>query len=157
MRILKSGEPCPCCGIPIRDDLPRWKLLLLSYIAEGLSLIDAINALAEVMELPSSTDGGGALEEMTVPDPKPDAPVPTSSEAEEKRAIIQRLKDYRAAHGPGCLAVVSGRTARRKDRRISDDVLRHICADGAPKMPIADWRSIAKALDALEEKEAADV
>lgn len=89
--------------------------------------------------------------------PEPGTSVPTSSEAEEKRAIIQRLKDYRAAHGPGCLAVVSGRTARRKDRRISDDGLRHICADGAPKMPIADWRSIAKALDALEEKEAADV
>ena len=150
MRILKPGEPCPCCGMPILDDLPRWKLLLLSYIAEGLSLMDAINVLAEVMEFPPPTDGGGTLEKMTVPDPKPDVPVPTSSEAEEKRAIIQRLKDYRAAHGPGCLAAVSAKTARRKDRRISDDVLRNICADGAPKMPIADWRSIRKALDALE-------
>lgn len=149
MRILKPGEPCPCCGTPIRD-LPRWKLLLLSYIAEGLSLMDAINALAEVMEFPSPPDGAEAPEEATVPDPRPDAPAPTSSEAEEKRAIVQRLKDYRAAHGPGCLAAVSAKTARRKDRRISDDVLRHICADGAPKMPIQDWRSIAKALDALE-------
>ena len=157
MRILKPGEPCPCCGTPIRDDLPRWKLLLLSYIAEGLSLMDAINALAEVMELPPPADRSGTLEEVTVPDPKPDVPVSTTSEAEEKRAVVQRLKDYRAAHGPGCLAAVSAKTARRKDRRISDDVLRHICADGAPKIPIADWRSIGKALDALEEKEAADV
>ena len=51
MRIVKPGEPCPCCGAPI------WE-----------------------------------------------------------------------AHGPGCLAVVSAKTARRKDRRISDDVLRQICA-----------------------------
>lgn len=145
MRILKPGEPCPCCGTPIREDLPRWKLLLLSYIAEGLSLMDAVNALAEVVELSPPE-----ASEAAVLDPKPDATEATSSEAEEKRAVIQRLKDYRAAHGPGCLAVVSAKTARRKDRRISDDVLRQICAGGAPKMPIQDWRSIAKALDALE-------
>lgn len=145
MRIVKPGEPCPCCGAPIREDLPRWKLLLLSYIAEGLSLMDAVNALAEVVELPPPE-----ASEAAVPGPKPDAPEATSSEAEEKRAVIQRLKDYRAAHGPGCLAAVSAKTARRKDRRVSDDVLRQICAGGAPKMPIQDWRSIAKALDALE-------
>jgi len=75
MRIVKPGEPCPCCGAPIRE-----------------------------------------------------------------------------AHGPGCLAVVSAKTARRKERRISDDVLRQICAGGAPKMPIQNWRSIAKALDVLERK-----
>ena len=152
MRILKPGEPCPCCGTPIRDDLPRWKLLLLSYIAEGLSLMDAINVLAEVMEFPPPPDKAEAPEEVTAPDPRPDAPAPTSSEVEEKRAIVQRLKDYRAAHGPGCLEDVSAKTARRRDRRISDVVLRHICADGAPKMPIQDWRSIAKALDTLELK-----
>ena len=151
MRILKPGEPCPCCGTPIRDDLPRWKLLL-SYIAEGLWLMDAINALDEVMEFPPPTDGAEAPDEMTVPDPKPDAPAPAPTEAEEKRAIIQSLKDYRAVNGPGCLAAVSAKTARRKDRRISDDVLRHICADGAPKMPLEDWRSIGRALDILEQK-----
>ena len=150
MRILKPGEPCPCCGTPIRDDLPRWKLLLLSYIAEGLSLMDAINVLAEVMEVPPLPDKAEAPEEVTVPDPRPDAPAPTSSEAEEKRAIVQRMKDYRAVHGPGCLAAVSAKTAYHKNRRISDDVLRHICADGTPKMPIQGWRSIGKALNALQ-------
>lgn len=155
MRILKPSEPCPCCGMPIRGDLPRWKLLLLSYIAEGLSLMDAISALAEVMELPPL--GGAAVgPEESVPEPphspEPNIQVPISSEAEEKRAIVCRLKEYRSANGPGCLAAVSAKTARRKDRRISDDVLRHICADGAPKMPITDWRSIGKALDTLEQK-----
>lgn len=82
---------------------------------------------------------------------------PYQSEADEKRAILRRLKDYRAEHGPGCLAAVSARTARRKDRRILDDVLRHICADGAPKLPIADWRSIGRALDVLEQSGARDL
>lgn len=147
MRIVKPGEPCPCCGAPIREDLPRWKLLLLSYIAEGLSLMDAVNALAEVVELSPPE-----ASEAAVLDQKPDATEATSSEAEEKRAVIQRLKDYRAAHGPGCLEAVSAKTAYRKERRISDDVLRQICAGGAPKMPIQNWRSIAKALDVLERK-----
>lgn len=155
MRILKSGEPCPCCGTPIRDDLPRWKLLLLSYIAEGLSLMDAISALAEVMDLPPLGDAAVGPEE-SVPEPphspESNIPVPISSEAEEKRAIVCRLKEYRSINGPGCLDAVSAKTAWRKDRRISNDVLRNICADGAPKMPITDWRSIGKALDALEKK-----
>lgn len=151
MRILKSGEPCPCCGTPIGENLPRRNLIVLSYIAEGLSLMEAVNALAEVMELPPPS-GAGAPEEVTVSAPSPDAPALTSSVAEEKRAIVQRLTDYRAAHGPGCLEAVSAKTAYRKDRRISDDVLRQICAGGAPKMPVQDWRSIAKALDVLEKK-----
>ena len=130
---------------------------LRDYILESLArgvLVLTEDAACEVMELPMLDDVKLEPEgEPPVSSPQePDTPVPTSSEAEEKRAIIQRLKDYRAAHGPGCLAVVSGRTARRKDRRISDDVLRHICADGAPKMPLEDWRSIGRALDILEQK-----
>lgn len=128
---------------------------LRDYILESLSqgvLVLPEDAAWDVMELPPL--GGVEVEPEEVvpepPPPEPDTPAPTSSEAEEKRAIIQRLKDYRAAHGPGCLAAVSAKTARRKDRRISDDVLRNICADGAPKMPIEAWRSIAKALDQLE-------
>ena len=149
MRILKPGEPCPCCGQPIKEELPRGKMLLLSYIAEGVSLIDAINAISEVMELPPAVE---PLREGTPKARKMELPVPEVDEGDEKRAILQRLKNYRAAHGPGCLAAVSARTARRRDRRISDDVLRNICADGAPKLPIEDWRSIGRALDALEQK-----
>lgn len=153
MRILKPGEPCPCCGKPMRDDLPRWKLLLLSYIAEGLSLMDAINALAEVMDLPQP-DKAEALEEVIVSDPRSDAPAPTSSEAEEKRAILQRLKEYRSAHGRGCLDAVA--KATRSRGRINDNTLRMLLT-GDTQLPIADWRKIGRALDRLEAaREAAD-
>lgn len=130
---------------------------LRDYILESLArgvLVLTEDASCEVMELPQ-LGGVEVKPEKEVPvssPPEPTVPAHASSEAEEKRAIVQRLKDYRAVHGAGCLAAVSAKTARRKDRRISDDVLRHICADGAPKMPIQDWRSIGKALDSLEQK-----
>lgn len=38
MRILKAGEPCPCCGQPIPEGLSNKTMLLLSYIAKGMVL-----------------------------------------------------------------------------------------------------------------------
>lgn len=152
MRILKPSEPCPCCGMPIRGDLPRRKLLLLSYIAEGLSLMDAISALDEVMELPPL--GGAAVEpEESVPDlphsPESNIQVPISSEAEEKRAILDRLTAYRAARGLGSLEDVSKKTAHNKNARLSSDSLRMVLS-GEVKLSITDWRKIRRALDVLE-------
>lgn len=163
MIILKPGEPCPCCGQPIRDDLPRRKLLLLSYIAEGLSLMDTINAMAEVMELPPP---GGVMAEMskgTGLSATPEGPATDlysltegQSDAGEKRAIVQRLKDYRAASGLGSQEAVSVKTAHFKGQRVSTDQLRDICADRAPKLEMDAWRKISRALDILARKEAAD-
>ncbi len=150
MRILRPGDPCPCCGQPIPNGLSKEKvLLLLSYIAEGISLMDTINALSEMLDLPSL----GATEEKpeeTVIRPQ-EAPAPPDVSG-EKRAILQRLKDYRAACGMGSLEAVSVKTAHQKGKRLSTETLRDLCADRAPKMPIEDWRKIARALDALEQK-----
>lgn len=125
---------------------------LRDHIQESLCggiLVLPDDAPCEVMELP-------ALGRVEVAAPQEAQALPEVSEprgpAEEKRAIVQRLKDYRAAHGSGCLAAVSAKTAHRKDQRISDDVLRSICADGAPKMTMEDWRNIGRALDSLEGK-----
>ena len=126
---------------------------LRDYILESLAqgvLVLAEDASLEVLELPP-LGGVEVITEGTVPVLPENGE--TMSQAEEKRAIIRRLKDYRAAHRPGCLAAVSAKTAHRKSRRISDDVLRHICADGAPKLPMERWRSISKALDILEQEE----
>lgn len=133
---------------------------LRDYILQSLDknvLVLPEDASCEVLEL-SPLGGVAVAPEEVVTDaaaPEPDAEMIVSL-SEEKRAIAQRLRDYWAAHGPGCLAAVSAKTAHRKDRRISDDVLREICAGGAPKMPIQDWRCIGVALDVLEQREAAD-
>ena len=39
MRILKTGDPCPCCGLPIRLTDPD-ALRLLSLTADMLGLLD---------------------------------------------------------------------------------------------------------------------
>lgn len=129
---------------------------LRDYILQSLEktvLVLPEDASWELLELPPL--GGVAVEpeEVVTEDaaPEPDTEMIVSL-SEEKRAIAQRLKDYRAAHGPGCLAAVSAKTAHRKDRRISDNVLREICAGGGPKMPIQYWRCIGNALDTLEKK-----
>ena len=44
MKILKPGDPCPCCGQPIPDGLPTWNMLVLGYIAEGMAIKDMLDA-----------------------------------------------------------------------------------------------------------------
>lgn len=38
MRILKPGDPCPCCGQPIKEGLPTETIMLLSWLQEGKDL-----------------------------------------------------------------------------------------------------------------------
>lgn len=47
MRILKPGDPCPCCGQPIREDLPMATMMLLSYIQMGMELREAMKGAVE--------------------------------------------------------------------------------------------------------------
>ena len=133
---------------------------LRDYILESLTqgvLVLTEDASCEVMELPPL--GGVMVEAKEQPDLTPEAegqitnPERSASDQSggaEKRAIVQRLKDYRSTHGRGCLDKVSEKTAHRKEVRISADVLRDIVADRAPKMELSEWRKIARALDALE-------
>ena len=37
MRILRPGDPCPCCGLPIKTEDPL-KLLFLSRLEGGLAI-----------------------------------------------------------------------------------------------------------------------
>lgn len=47
MKLLKPGDPCPCCGRPIKEGLSTEKILLLSYIAEGIALAKAGQGVKE--------------------------------------------------------------------------------------------------------------
>ena len=52
MKILKAGDPCPCCGRPIPEGLPGPDMMLLSYIAEGMTLRDAMHIAGDVACVP---------------------------------------------------------------------------------------------------------
>lgn len=41
MKLLKPGDPCPCCGEPIKPGLPTETMVLLSWLAEGVALCRA--------------------------------------------------------------------------------------------------------------------
>ena len=38
MKLLKAGDPCPCCERPIKDGLPTETIIFLSWLAEGMVL-----------------------------------------------------------------------------------------------------------------------
>ena len=74
-----------------------------------------------------------------------------SSDGEKKRAILQRLKAYRAANGPGCLDAVA--KAARSPNRITAMVLRDVLL-GSAVLEMKDWLKIGRALDRLTENAA---
>lgn len=39
MRLLKYGDPCPCCGQPIPDGMTIKTIVLMSWLAEGKPLL----------------------------------------------------------------------------------------------------------------------
>lgn len=41
MRLLKPGELCPCCGMPIKEGLSVETIILLSWLQEGKELLKA--------------------------------------------------------------------------------------------------------------------
>ncbi len=43
MKLLKPGDPCPCCGRPIKEGLPTGTMIFLSWLAEGMALCRATN------------------------------------------------------------------------------------------------------------------
>ena len=45
MKLLKPGDPCPCCGRPIPEGLPEKRMLLLSWLAEGMALKKAMESM----------------------------------------------------------------------------------------------------------------
>lgn len=47
MKILKPGDPCPFCGTPIREGLPTKTMILLSWLAEGMTLRQAMESWEE--------------------------------------------------------------------------------------------------------------
>ena len=134
---------------------------LRDYILESLAqgvLVLTEDASCEVMELPSL--GGVETGEDQAPQvqeppveagPAQKKAVFCGQGASEKRKIMDRLKAYRLVHGLGCWTAV----AKASGGKLSEDQLRDMAA-GTAALPIGEWRLADKALDKLEQKEAAD-
>lgn len=142
---------------------------LRDYILESLAqgvLVLTEDASCEVMALPSL---GGVEVSREQPEPKaptgaiglidmssctgediektepPPVEITAGRNREEKQAILERLREYRRTHGLGCWTEV----ARKAGGTITPELIRDMLL-GLESPPIADWRKIAKTLDALE-------
>lgn len=47
MKILKLGDPYPCCGQPIKAGLPMETMILLSWLQYGKELTEALKGAGE--------------------------------------------------------------------------------------------------------------
>lgn len=127
----------------MRDDI-------LESVKRGV-LILGLSDICEVMELPPlggvAVEAAGKQEALTSNTSPPSL---IQDDAVVKRAIFQRLTDYRKKNGLGCLEKVAEKTAHFKAERLSTEALRMVITGDAPKMGMAEWEKISKALDALE-------
>ena len=83
-------------------------------------------------------------EDMEEAEPPP-VEITAGRNREEKQAILERLREYRRTHGLGCWNGV----AKKAGGNITPELIRDMLL-GLESLPIADWRKIAKTLDALE-------
>lgn len=130
---------------------------LRNYVAESLRTGVLVLGVDETWEVANLPELGGAVVQGLQPDKKRDCPgqEPPKEDKEtshfsgpgarEKRRIYDRLRQYRAGNGLGCLTVlsdVSGGTVTETDLR---DAL------AANRLPMEVWQRIDKALQAVDE------
>lgn len=123
---------------------------LRQYVRESVSqgvLVLAEGMQMEVLSLPelgADTSYKGEGEEPSA--------VPTGRGAEEKRAIQERLKAYRRAHGLGCFRVV----AQAGEPELTETILRGMVS-GTASYPLSSWRAASRALDRAEQQKGEEV
>lgn len=122
---------------------------LRQYVRESVSqgvLVLAEGMQMEVLSLPElGADTSPKGEE------EPSA-APTGRGAEEKRAIQERLKAYRRAHGLGCFRVV----AQAGEPEVTETMLRGMVS-GTASYPLSSWRAAGRALDRAEQQKGEEV
>lgn len=118
-------------------ELPTLSGVEIAHL-EGAEIPSAVRPAADAGSL-SSVEAAAEAEVVSQHQPA----------AEEKQAILQRLKAYRDAHGLGSLENVSQKTARNKAQRLSADILRMVLT-GDTTLPMDEWMKIGRALDLLE-------
>lgn len=57
MKPLKTGDPCPCCGMPIKSTSPEMFRLLTNIRDFGFSLRDAERVAALLKKEQEAADG----------------------------------------------------------------------------------------------------
>ena len=76
-----------------------------------------------------------------------------SAAGDEKRAIKERLRAYRAAHGLGCLEQVASKIRHWRGHPDLDTAALRGLLTGDTVLSLVEWRRVGRALAALEAEE----
>lgn len=166
-------------AVPEPERLDAWRENVRLGLASGVIVLGRDSAL-EVMELPAEIcpvmveaegllikDGLPALmadePELEPIDPAAEAEPLRSRDVavlfdaatgEEKRAILQRLRDYREAHGRGCLEAVASKIKHWRGHPDLDATALRGLLTGDTVLSLVEWRRVGRALAALEQEDA---
>ena len=166
-------------AVPEPERLDAWRENVRLGLASGVVVLGRDSAL-EVMELPAEIcpvmveaqglliqDGPPALmadePELAPIDPADEAEplrsrdvarLTDSAAGDEKRAIQGRLRDYRAAHGLGCLEQVASKIRHWRGHPDLDAAALRGLLTGDTVLSLVEWRRVGRALAALEQEDA---
>lgn len=166
-------------AVPEPERLDAWRENVRLGLAAGVLVLGRDSAL-EVMELPAEVcpvmveaeglliKGGtpalmGGEPELEPIDPAAEAEPLRSRDVaalfdtaagDEKRAIQARLRDYRAAHGLGCLEKVASKIRHWRGHPDLDAAALRGLLTGDTVLPVVEWRRVGRALAALEQEDA---
>lgn len=122
-----------------------------SYEVMELPPLGGVEVSQEKTEPEAPTGTLGMIDMSSYTDENADEPPPVEIAAgrnkEEKLAILERLREYRRAHGLGCWNGV----ARKAGGNITPELIRDMLL-GKESPPIADWRKIDRAVQSLDKK-----
>lgn len=165
-------------AVPDPERLDAWRENVRLGLASGVIVLGRDSAL-EVMELPAEicpvmVEAEGLLIKDGLPAMMGDepelAPIDPADEAEplrsrdvarltdsaagdEKRAIKERLRAYRAAHGLGCLEQVASKIRHWRGHPDLDAAALRGLLTGDTVLSLVEWRRVGRALAALEAEE----
>lgn len=165
-------------AVPDPERLDAWRENVRLGLASGVVVLGRDSAL-EVMELPAEIcpvmveaagllikDGLSAMmgdePELAPIDPADEAEplrsrdvarLTDSAAGDEKRAIKERLRAYRAAHGLGCLEQVASKIRHWRGHPDLDAAALRGLLTGDTVLSLVEWRRVGRALAALEAEE----
>ena len=132
----------------VAESISKGVLILNANTAYKLEQFPPLGGILCQADDPEGDAAAGPIPEALLREK--DAPrLAAEAEATEKQQILQRLKEYRKAHGLGCLSELAGAIRRVRGRALITETTLQLLLTGDMVLEVEDWRRIGQALDKL--------
>lgn len=135
MRIMKTGEPCPCCGQAIPAMLPVDKRLLASIVAEGLAIQDAVRTVEHGV-----VEGQEAMPTLTPPNEPERAGLYGKYTVYKNKdgSLVTDCFILRPAKDPAAVAALRAYAAATDNAELSADIINWVGAEPNEPLTLED-------------------